>query len=230
MVDALEHTIGIYNPGNALHSIADTMLRPGTYYLKVDGKGNQYASEYGSMGSYSLQGTYTAITPLPLKKLVLTGVTERGVHQLSWVVEADEALVKQVLQVSHNGSAYHDIPTAEININTYTYIPVALGVSVYRLQVTFDNGRQYFSNTISLKDQPVRIPHLVENVMRTNRILVNSPADYNYCIVDNSGRKVATGAVNRGTGVIYSNNITNGSYIIMFTNGQQQFVEKFVKQ
>ena len=52
--------LNIYNPGTLLSSVIDTMLNPGSYYLKVEGKGNIYAPNYASLGSYSLQGIYPA--------------------------------------------------------------------------------------------------------------------------------------------------------------------------
>jgi serine phosphatase RsbU (regulator of sigma subunit) len=60
--------------------------------------------------------------------------------------------------------------------------------------------------------------------------MINSPSKFNYSVMDYNGRKVATGIVVNGTSSISTNNISNGSYIIIFTDGQQQFVEKFVKQ
>jgi hypothetical protein len=230
LVDNAGNTIGVYNPGNALSSIADTMLIAGTYYLKVDGSGNQYTSEYGSMGSYSLQGIYTTINPLPLRKLQLSGLTESGRHRLSWLIDADEVIVKQVLQVSTDGRTYRDISEVPTGKTTYACAPLPSGAAYYRLQVTFDNGRTYLSNILALKNEPAMAPQLVTNLIRTNLIMINSPSKFNYSVMDYNGRKVATGIVVNGTSSISTNNISNGSYIIIFTDGQQQFVEKFVKQ
>ena len=44
-----------YNPETLLNSEADTILNPGLYYLKVEGKGNIYAPSYASLGSYEHQ-------------------------------------------------------------------------------------------------------------------------------------------------------------------------------
>lgn len=42
--------ISTYNPEDILEVSIDTMLSAGTYYLRMQGKGNSYASEYASLG------------------------------------------------------------------------------------------------------------------------------------------------------------------------------------
>ena len=44
-----------YNPETLLNSAADTILNPGLYYLKVEGKGNMNAPSYASLGSYEIK-------------------------------------------------------------------------------------------------------------------------------------------------------------------------------
>ncbi len=50
--------MSMYNPGTLLSSVIDTILNPGTYYLKIEGKGNIYAPSYASLGSYALKGRF----------------------------------------------------------------------------------------------------------------------------------------------------------------------------
>lgn len=58
-LDVSNKLIGTYNPGSLLSSIIDTILNKGIYYIRVEGKGNIYAPEYASLGSYSMKGTYS---------------------------------------------------------------------------------------------------------------------------------------------------------------------------
>ena len=58
--------LAVYNPGTLLNSATDTMLNPGLYYLKVEGKGNVYAPAYASLGSYSLKGSIEGGVVLPV--------------------------------------------------------------------------------------------------------------------------------------------------------------------
>jgi len=63
-----------------------------------------------------------------------------------------------------------------------------------------------------------------------NSVQVVSTANFNYVIVDYSGRSVVKGSVGQGANNISTSNLSNGMFVIQFSNGQQQFVEKFMKQ
>ncbi len=228
LADNTNTVIGAYNPGNALSSIVDTVLPAGTYYIKVDGKGNQFTSEYGSLGSYSLRGTYTM--PLPLHKLELKGISEKDKHNLQWLVQADEAIVKQVLQVSENGRTFTTLSTPASHQNSFHYTPQSGKNLYYRISITFDNGRQYYSNIILLKNENLVKPELLTNLIRTNELVINCPDNYTYTLLDLNGRQLANGTINKGASTLMLPNISNGSYILHFKNGSSQFVEKFVKQ
>ncbi len=76
-LDASFKLLGTYNPGSILSSIIDTILNKGTYYLRVEGKGNIYAPEYASLGSYSLKGTYLQEKVNLEKKTELRGRSSR---------------------------------------------------------------------------------------------------------------------------------------------------------
>ena len=43
LYDGSQTLLNIYNPGTLLNSVIDTNLNAGTYYLKVEGKGNAVA-------------------------------------------------------------------------------------------------------------------------------------------------------------------------------------------
>jgi hypothetical protein len=230
LLDGSKKVIGSYNPGNALSSVVDTMLTSGVYYLKVDGQGNQYASEYGSLGSYSLEGIYTDVSTLPLRNLELKGNAEGGKHSLSWTVDADEKIVSQEVEVSEDGRTYRTLDAVAGGARTFEYMSVAAGLLHYRLQVLFDNGKLYYSNMIGLKSGTIPAPHLQNSLVRSGALNVNSPGRFTYSILDYQGRQVLGGSLLRGTTTLDISHISTGSYLFRFTNGQQQFVEKFVKQ
>ncbi|MEJ7912556.1 MAG: hypothetical protein WKF70_05330 [Chitinophagaceae bacterium] len=228
--DNTQNIIGSYNPGNALSSIVDTVLAAGTYYLKIDGKGNQYASEYGSLGSYSLEANFTIVEPLPLRRLELKGSLEGSVHKLRWIIDADEKVVDQQVQVSENGRSYRVLGSTDHTARAYSYSPQASTILHYRLKVTFDNGRHYFSNVIVLRNKQGASPRLLSNVITSNTLSVHSASPYQYMIFDYNGRSFAAGSAEPGFSVIPIGNLREGSYLIHFTNGGQRYVEKFIKQ
>lgn len=230
LINSANTVVGSYNPTSALSTVIDTTLSSGTYYLRIDGQGNQYASEYGSLGSYALEGTYQAFIVLPLRTLELKGVNENGQHKLNWKIDADEAIVKQVLESSTDGENFKPVTEASANARTHSYVPAAAAVTLYRLHVTFDNGRSYYSNTIALKNASNARPQLLNTVIRGNELIVTSPGAFEYIVSDFGGRTIAKGIIEKGSSPVYVNNLTSGAYLIKFSNGADQYVEKFVKQ
>jgi len=231
LFDSKQQLIGTYNPGTELSSIVDTVLNAGTYYFKVDGQGNMYASDYGSLGSYSLQGTYGDFSTLPVHKLELKGLSDNGQHKLTWVIEADEAVVKQVLEVSENGSTFKPVLDAATDARSYHYIPSVSSTLQYRLNVTFDNGRQYYSNVVALRNNSANSkPSLFNTLVRNNSLMISTPYACQYTIVDFNGRQVASGSLTTGSSSVNISQLSQGTYIIRFANKQEFTVEKFVKQ
>lgn len=223
--------LNVYNPGTLLNSIIDTNLNSGTYYIKVEGKGNIYAPNYASLGSYALNGTLG--NTLPLHRLELKGTINNDLHQLSWIIDADEQVINQTLEVSTDGRHFTALNHASVNDRNYTYRPTENGTIQYRLNVTFDNDRQYYSNIVTLKKNGKNPrPQLISNFITGSKIEVQSPGSFSYDIYDYSGKALAKGKLENGSNLINTGNITaNGMYIIRFTDGNSGiWVEKFIRQ
>jgi Metallo-peptidase family M12B Reprolysin-like len=222
--------LNIYNPGTLLNSAIDTMLNPGNYYLKVEGKGNIYAPAYASLGSYSLQGNFTSGT-LPLRRLELHGVLNNDEHQLSWLIDADEQVTKQVLEISYDGRNFSPITEPLNTSRAFSYRPNISAAVQYRLNVLFDNGRQFYSNVITLrKVGNFPRPRVVSNLITTNSVEISSPGVYNYTISDFSGKTLTQGTLANGSNIITTPGMTGGMYLVRFTNGTEQWIDKLVRQ
>lgn len=230
LTDASLQVLETYNPGTLLSSIADTILNAGTYFLIVDGMSNQYASEYGSLGSYSIQGTFVPAAPLPLRRLELNGIIVNGIHKLKWLIDADEEVTEQVLQVSSNGRDFETVTQVSSAARTFQYAPFHSGNLQYRVSVRFDNGRHYYSNILILKNtNAIAKPQLVSNTV-SGSLSVISPAHFNYSIFDATGRFMAKGNLHQGNNNVPISMINTGTYFIHFFNGDQKFSELFIKQ
>jgi hypothetical protein len=222
--------LNVYNPGTLLSSVLDSMLNPGTYYLKIEGRGNMYAPNYASLGSYALQGNFTA-GALPLRRLELQGASNNDEHQLQWIIDADELVIKQVLEISTDGRNFNTLTESPVASRSYAYRPGASGTIQYRLNVTFDNGHQYYSNVVTIrKTGATPGPKLISNLINTGAIEVSSPGIYNYIVYDLNGKTLVQGKLTNGSNMINAGNISNGMYIVRFTNGTEQWMEKFVRQ
>jgi len=230
VLDGSYASIGTYNPGNLLSSVIDTFVNAGTYYMRIDGKGNIYAPEYGSLGSYSLQATFTDGTLLPVRRLELRGRLDGDMHTLSWLIDADEHVMKQVIEVSSNGINYTPLDQPNNVLRNYSYRPLDTRPLLYRLHVTFENLKEYYSNVIAIRQGKAVKPQLVGNTISGNYVTVNSPASYHYQIIDQSGRMLSRGNVEKGYSSLGLGSLHSGIYIIRFTDGAQQWSEKFIKK
>ncbi|HMK20136.1 MAG TPA: zinc-dependent metalloprotease [Chitinophagaceae bacterium] len=229
-LDGSHASIGTYNPGNLLSSVIDTFINAGTYYMRIDGKGNIYAPEYGSLGSYSLQATYTNAAVLDIRRLELRGRLNGDMHTLSWLIEADEPVMKQVVEVSNNGVNFTPLDQPNNALRTYSYHPLDNRPLLYRLHITLNNSKEYYSNVIAIRQGKTLKPQLIGNTISGNYITINSPANYHYQIIDQSGRMLSKGAVEKGYSSLGLGSINTGIYIIRFTDGEQQWSEKFIKR
>jgi hypothetical protein len=218
-----ETLLNVYNPGNLLNSIIDTVLSGGTYYLKVEGRGNQYAPNYASLGSYALQATTNNLTPLPLRVLNLNGKIDGSNHRLNWVIDADEQIVNLRVEVSTDGRTFVPLQKVENNARSYSYQPVSKQTLRYRLYVEFDNGRYYYSNALSLQQQTTGVPKVIGNIKSNGQFQVSAPDKAYYRLFNFEGKQIQQGNLSAGINAIHIKQAVKGMYVIQYqdTNGQQ---------
>jgi len=220
-----------YTQANSLSAVIDTTLNAGTYYFRVEPIGNQYLPSYASLGSYSLQASMSPPVVLALRRLELNGAVNGDKHQLNWLIDADEQITEQVLEISTDGQNFNPVIQSPVNSRSFVYKPFITTAAQYRLNVTFDNGRQYYSNIVTLRQTgAVPRPQLVSNLITTNNIIISSPGSYSYTIFDFNGKVMGKGQLNNGVNNINSPVKTGGIYLIRFANSTEQWMDKFVKQ
>jgi hypothetical protein len=196
----------------------------------VEGKGNVYAPNYASLGSYSLQGNFIEST-LPLRRLELRGGLSGDRHNLNWIIDADEQVIEQVLEMSTDGVHFTSLIQPGNDDRTYSYKPLVTNNVQYRMNVTFDNGRQYYSNVITLRViGTIEKPILIGNLVTSNTITVSSPGNFDYTIYNFNGNIVTKGRLINGENMINAGGLINGMYIIRFSNNEHQWMEKLVRQ
>ncbi|MGZ5134963.1 MAG: T9SS type A sorting domain-containing protein, partial [Flavitalea sp.] len=221
--------LNVYNPGTLLSSVIDTLLNSGTYYLRIEGRGNVYAPNYASLGSYALTADFTVST-LPLRKLELSGELVGDQHMLHWIIDADENVTSQVLEVSTDGRNFTPLIQSGTNDRNYSYKPTLTTSVQYRLNVMFDNGHRYYSNIVQIRNNPVVTgPKLAGNVAGSN-VTVHSPGAFSYSIFEMGGRMVSRGQLSNGINTVNTGALNKGLYIVRFSNGFEYWTEKFIRQ
>jgi Bacterial pre-peptidase C-terminal domain/Metallo-peptidase family M12 len=231
LFNAAQVLVNTYNSTITLNAVIDSILEAGTYYLRVDGKGTQFAPDYGSLGAYTLQASVTAANPLPLRQLTLKGESKNEKHSLSWVIDADEVITDLLVEISNDGIHYNNLVSTAAEARTFNYTPFNTGSAFYRLNVTFDNGRQYYSNVVAVDGAKAAAkPKLVSNRISGSNIIISSPGNFEYMIYDMTGKTLQKGLLNNGINTVNAQSYAAGLFMIRYSNGREQWSEKFVKQ
>jgi len=228
LYNASEQVLNVYNPGTLLSSVVDTILTAGSYYARIEGKGNAFAPSYASLGSYSLLATSSPGAVLAVHQLELRGLLNGLQHELSWTLEADEVVIEQSLQVARDGRNFETLVNVPVEEQSYSYRPEIAGTAQYRLKVIFENGRQYYTNVVSIRQDPAIRPSLIGTITYTNAVMVTSPGVFAYSIHDLSGRTIANGHLRNGVNQIKFQNISPGIYLIRYQGKNAYWSEKFL--
>ncbi len=218
--------IRTYDPATTMAITVDTVLGIGTYYWRVDGAGNVNIGDYGSLGSYTFSGTSSA---LPIRSVVLSGNSNKGIHSLNWAIKADEPIKSIVLELSSNGTGFTSLSNLNAATNKFSYNPYQINTVYYRLRVTSVVNQTVYSNTISLKSTENTDASFKVSTLVQNDISVNAPENYQYRVVDINGRQIAVGNGAKGMNTINISNKANGMYILqLFANTKTQ-TERIIK-
>jgi hypothetical protein len=169
--------------------------------------------------------------PLPLHKLELKGTFSNNKHILNWSIQADEAIAEQTLEASTDGKNFYPLIQPANDARSYVYMPEQSGSILYRLHVRFDNNSNHYSNTIVIKEPKNDYkPKLINSFVANDIISVTSPSAFDYAIIDLNGKVLHKGKLSNGMNTIQANNMITGMYLIRFSDGNQQWTEKLVKQ
>ena len=220
-----------YNPGTLLNSAADTILNPGFYYLKVEGKGNIYAPSYASLGSYAIKALVEGGIPLPIRLVKLQALNIRNQFQFRWSIEADEKVKEQTLEVSTGGNDFQPLAEVLAEDRSYAHNSIATISSQYRLHVVFEGGAHYYSNIVLLPGtEMVQRPKILGNMVNSDIINIQCFGNYQYDVTDLNGKTVSKGQLVSGVNSIDLPRIMPGIYMIRFNGNNQQWTDKLLRQ
>lgn len=216
-----------YNPLTTLGITIDTILNAGTYYMKVYGTGNSNIGAYGSLGAYTINGSFSG---LPIHDVNLSGTVDKDKHNLSWRIIADEPIKTIQVETSNDGSNFSALTTVTSASTKFSYQPYKSSTVFYRLKVTSVINETAYSNTIALKaagntDKLFSVSTLVQN-----EIVINAAENYQYILNDINGRRIATGTGLKGINRVNVSSQANGMYIIQLFNKDRRQTERIIKQ
>jgi hypothetical protein len=215
-----------YDPLTAMNVIVDTTLTAGTYYLIVDGTGNNNVSQYGSLGSYTITGSRGV---LAIHSVSLQGKNINSKHQLNWAIISDEPVVKQVLEASSNGIDFSPIMTDITGMKSFTNTAIKSGTIFYRLKVTSSIGESNYSNIVGLKSNGDEKLFTVSTLVQ-EEIRVTALENYTYNLYDANARLISSGKERKGINNINVSNLHAGMYVLQMMNDNYKQTERIIKQ
>lgn len=229
LLDSSMQVVQVYNPADSLDVNIDTVVNAGNYYLVVQGAGNANTSNYGSLGSYKISGTLSPLIVLPIKQVLLSGEPNNGIDNLSWNIISEEPLQTLSLESSYNGSNFTTLTSLSVNATTFNYTPLISGNIFYRLKTTSVTGQLVYSNIISLNQTGNPDNLFTVSTLVSSEIRVAASQNYQYQLIDVSGRILQTGSDNAGVNNINVSNCPNGIYFLQILGNSQRTTQRIVK-
>ena len=229
LFNASKSVLRTYNPKDKLDVSVDTLLMAGNYYVEVQGVGNENTTNYGSLGSYAINGTFSPLTILPISQVLLSGEINKDKHNFNWNIITDEPVQILTLESSLNGSLFNTVTALPSDVNSFNYQPLANQNIFYRLKATSVTGQVVYSNVITLKpvkniSQAFSISSLVNS-----EISISAGQDFSYLMTDMSGRVTKSGEAKTGLTKINIENSPSGVYVIQIISNHQRTTQRIVK-
>jgi hypothetical protein len=223
------NVVKVYSPQDKLDVSIDTTLMAGDYFLVVKGSGNANTSNYGSLGSYRLAGTYSPLSVTPISQVLLSGEVENDKHELKWSIIADEAIKSLTLESSSDGAIFNTLTNLSNADNSFSYQPLLNENIFYRLKVISVTGQESYSNIIPLKNAAGKkgLIHITSTV--TSEITITAHQNYQYQLADMGGRIIKTGKNEAGVSNVNIKNSPNGIYILQIICNSQKTTQRILK-
>jgi hypothetical protein len=238
--DSKGTTIKVYDAADALNVIIDTTLNAGTYYVIVDGTGNVNSkNDYGSLGSYTLTGTYTGTAVSTTTTTTSTstnssneisGIKVKGGNKLSWAkntIKNGEAMT--LVYATENVEDFTELSRPDGNTTSYVHKIVKPEIYTYKLKIIEKNGSIRFSNTVTINAKNnTGIFKIIKQIQQP--IVINSTEEYEFQVVDNFGRVIQAGKAPAGSKSIDVRNYPSGIYNIKVNSESEEKIEAFMNK
>jgi len=237
--DSKGNTIKIYDIADSVYARIDTTLASGTYYVIVDGTGNVNSkNDYGSLGSYTLTGTYTGTTVTTTTTTStstnssneISGIKVKGGNKLTWAkntIKNGEAMT--LVYATENEEDFTELSRPDGNTTSYVHQIVKPEVYTYKLKIIDKTGSIRFSNSVTINAKNnAGVFKIIKQVQQP--VVINSTEVYEFQVVDNFGRVLQAGKAPAGTKSIDVRNYPAGIYNIKVSSESEERIEKFMNK
>ncbi len=216
------------DPSSSMNAIFDTTLKAGTYFFVVSGSSNANTGNYGSIGSYSINGFASNL--LPINNVTLNGTVNKNKHNLNWSLEADEPIAGEEIEYSTDGVSFTTLSFENVASRNFMYTVNDNNTKYYRLKVTSITSQIVYSNVIALKSTEINSNAFEISTFVTSQITVNATENFQYRLMDMNGRYIASGTGTIGMNRINIMNQSAGMYVIQIISNSTKKSERIIKQ
>jgi len=220
--------IATFDPAMTMDVVVDTVLNMGTYYILIDGAGNNNIDDYGSLGSYSINAS--AVYTLPLRGVTLNGMAQKNKHSLTWNILLNEPVKMITIESSMDGIHYYTVNSINAVSSNFIYTPFQKADLNYRLKVTSVLNQIVYSNTIKLNGVGGTGSLFTASTFIKNEITVNAAENYQYMVTDINGNAIARGNGKAGFNTVDMSRVPGGMYVLQLLSNNQKQTERIIKQ
>jgi hypothetical protein len=206
----------------------DTILNMGTYYILVDGAGNDNIDDYGSLGSYSINTSAEYV--LPLRGVTLSGISDKNNHSLKWNILLDEPVKIINVESSTDGVHFNTVNAINGISNNFIYTPFQKSNLYYRLKVISILNRIVYSNTIMINGVVGSGAIFTASTFIRQEITVNAAENYQFMVSDMNGNAIVRGKGNAGFNKIDMSRSPGGIYVLQLLSNNRKQTERIIKQ
>lgn len=222
LYNAAKTLIRIYDRTDRLSVSIDTVLQSGNYFLMIEGTGNQNATDYGSLGAYSIEGIARI---LPIRSVTLNGVLAGNGIRLNWNIQSDNPIASTTIEYSENGDRFTTWMSFDDATDNYTGAnPMTGARGFFRIKARGTDNQQKFSNIVQLQNTGLGTITIVPN--GKDRFSVMGGINYSMAVYSSSGALLWKANGLNGRQTIDLSRQTNGIYLIQYAEGNLRRTEK----
>ena len=228
LYNSSKELISTFDPAKTMDMVLDTILTMGTYYILVDGAGNNNIDDYGSLGSYSINAS--AVYVLPLRGVTLSGIADKYKHSLKWEILLDESVKMIAVETSADGIHFNTLNTITGLSNNFIYTPFQKPDLHYRLKVTSFLNKIVYSNTIRINGVNNSGAVFTASTFIRNELTINAAENYQFMVCDINGHAIARGNGRAGFNKVDMSRLPGGLYVLQLLSNNKRQTERIIKQ
>jgi hypothetical protein len=169
--------------------------------------------------------------PLSINEFRLNGFSDKNMTTLYWELQSSDTIENFTIEYSQDGIHFQQLAAVDPYTYHFSLYGKETAESSYRVLAMPANQKTgYSSNIILLRSQDHEKPVLLRDNLVRDVLTVYSKGNYNYQLLDVSGRVLVKGTLHPGINSLSVGNAVKGLLLLHWEDGGVQGTEKLIKQ